>query len=547
MIRSSIKSFRGRATAIVITLMSISGTIAAQNFQDTSAAVDQIFSRYKPSNPGAQVSVSRNGQVIFSKAWGMADMEHDIPLTTNNVSEAGSVSKEFTAAAILLLEQQGKLSLNDDIRKYLPEIPDYGSVIRIRHLMHHTSGIKDWSYVADIGGWARGTKTYRNEDALEIIARQKTLNNKPGDEYVYSNSGYNLMAIIVQRVSGMSLAEFSKQYIFTPAGMTHTQWRDNFKKIVNGRALAYEKVSAGYQTDMPNEYVYGNGGLLTTTEDLCKWVDYFTAAKLGGQSILKKQIALDTFNNGNPHYYAAGLRIQKKKGYNVIRHDGATASYRASLEYFPELGLTIAGLSNTSEFDTSAYDVFSKIEDVFLPKKVIPVTAPVAVMVAPEKLQSYSGIYRNSRSGEALLISRKDDKLYSGKTALVPMSENSFRMGADMLQFTGKGISYINSDKDTISYPLTDAPAITPQSIKEYSGNYFSTETNSPINVVEENGAIKIYLHPYQSYTLEPLYKDGFVVKGFSAILYFDRDKKQKITGFKISNARARNVAFVKQ
>ncbi|RZM10429.1 MAG: class A beta-lactamase-related serine hydrolase, partial [Pedobacter sp.] len=323
-----------RSLLVLGSFLSLTG-VPAQTAQDTAAMVEQIFARYQPQNPGAQVTVSRNGKVIFSKAWGMADLEHDTRLSISSISEAGSVSKEFTAAAILLIEQQGKLSLNDDIRKYLPEIPDYGSIIRIRHLMHHTSGIKDWGYVADIGGWPRGTKTYRNEDALEIIARQKTLNNKPGDEYIYSNSGFNLLAMIVQKVSGMSLAAFSQQYIFVPAGMKHSQWRDNFKTIVPGRAMAYEKVATGYQTDMPNEYVYGQGGLLTTSEDLCKWVDYFTAAKIGGPALLKKQLALDTFNSGNLHYYAAGLRIQKRKGYNVIRHDGATASYRASLEYFP--------------------------------------------------------------------------------------------------------------------------------------------------------------------------------------------------------------------
>ena len=184
-------------------------TLQAQSTKDTSDKIEKIFARYKPQNPGAQLTVSRNGVILFSKAWGMANLENNIAMSMNNVTEAGSVSKQFTAAAILMLEAQGKLSLDDDIRKYIPEMPDYGVPIKIRHLMHHSSGLRDWGSIAELAGWPRTTKTYHNEDALEIIVRQKTLNNKPGDEFVYSNSNFNLLALIVQRVSGMTLAEFS--------------------------------------------------------------------------------------------------------------------------------------------------------------------------------------------------------------------------------------------------------------------------------------------------------------------------------------------------
>jgi CubicO group peptidase (beta-lactamase class C family) len=189
----------------------------AQSWQDTVSKIEKLFARYKPSNPGAQLAISRNGKVIFSKAWGMADLEHNSPLTTESVTEAGSVSKQFTAAAILLLEQQGKLSLDDNVRKHIPEMPDYGYPITLRQMMQHKSGLKDWGAIAGIAGWPRSTKTYNNEDALYIICNQKTLNHKPGDEFLYSNSNYNLFAFIVQRVSGMSLADFTKKNIFEPA------------------------------------------------------------------------------------------------------------------------------------------------------------------------------------------------------------------------------------------------------------------------------------------------------------------------------------------
>src|SRR6187431_491241 len=154
---------------------------AAQSWQDTLLHIEKIFSRYKPANPGTQLAISRHGTIIFSKAWGMADLEHNVPLTTESITEAGSVSKQFTAAAVLLLEQQGKLSIDDDVRKYIPELPDYGSTITLRHMMQHKSGLKDWGAVMAIAGWPRSTKTYNNDDALYVVCHQKTLNHKPGD------------------------------------------------------------------------------------------------------------------------------------------------------------------------------------------------------------------------------------------------------------------------------------------------------------------------------------------------------------------------------
>lgn len=269
-----------------------------QTLQDTISQVDKILSQYKATNPGCQLSIERNGKIIYSKAIGMADLERNVPLTTNSIIEAGSVSKQFTAAALLLLEQQGKLSLNDDVRKYIPELRDYGTPIKLSHMIHHTSGLRDWGSIASLTGWSRGTQFYTNEDALEIIVRQKELNNKPGDEFIYSNSNYNLAAIIVQRVSGLTLADFTKKYIFEPAGMTNTQWRDDPNRIVKNRAVAYSKTENGYKINMPNEYVYGNGGLLTTTEDLLKWSNFYQQGKMGTSSLLAKQLQTESLNNG---------------------------------------------------------------------------------------------------------------------------------------------------------------------------------------------------------------------------------------------------------
>ena len=204
-----------------------------------AAAVDEIFAKWTSSTPGCAVGVAVGGKPVLLKAYGMADLEHDVRNTPDTIFEAGSVAKQFTAMAVQLLASDGKLSLDDPVRKYIPELPDYGKPLTIRHMLSHTSGLRDWGSVEGIAGWPRTTREYTHAHVLDIVSRQKSLNFDPGTKWSYSNTGFNLAAIIVSRVSGMSFAEFSKQRIFAPLGMTHTSWRDDHTRIVKGRAIAY--------------------------------------------------------------------------------------------------------------------------------------------------------------------------------------------------------------------------------------------------------------------------------------------------------------------
>ena len=518
----------------------------SQSWQDTVLRIEKIFERYKPTNPGTQLAISRNGAVIFSKAWGMADLEHNVPLTNESIIEAGSVSKQFTAAAILLLEQQGKLSLDDDVRKYIPELPGYGNIITLRQMMQHKSGIKDWGAVVAIAGWPRTTKTYNNDDALYVISNQKTLNFKPGDEYLYSNSNYNLFAIIVERVSGISLAEFTKKNIFEPAGMKHTQWRDNYKRIVPDRAIAYSKIGSNYQTNMPNEYVYGNGGLLTTAEDLLLWNNYYLNGKLGSPSLLAKQLTTNRLNNGTMHGYAAGLFIDSTKGWKIISHDGATAGYRSNLEAYPELGLSIAWLSNTSEFDNNPFNVAQAIADLFIPVKTpeIKKDPPPPFTISNDKLNKYTGWYRNSRNGGGVKLYLANDKLYATQVGqLTPLAENVFITGNNKIEISSKGFLFINSVKDSIYFTAVDSAKLDEKAMNEYAGEYYSDEAEAKFYVLVKNGKLIILQKPKAEFQLTPTYKDGFDTP--AGIVYFEREKN-KIVNLKISVGRARNVEFKK-
>ena len=204
----------------------------AQPVADAGSRVDRIFARYTKETPGCAVGVAQDGRETFARAYGMADLEHDVAATPATIYEAGSVSKQFTAGAIVMLAQQGRLSLDDDVRKHIPEVPNYGTPITIRHLLTHTSGLRDWGNVAAIAGWPRGRRAHTHAHVLDIVSRQSALNYPPGAAYSYTNTGYNLLVMIVDRVSGMPFADYTKKNIFEPLGMTSTEWRDVFTRIV---------------------------------------------------------------------------------------------------------------------------------------------------------------------------------------------------------------------------------------------------------------------------------------------------------------------------
>ncbi len=539
--------------SVFTTLLLVAATVVAQQWNDTLAIIEKTFSRYKPTAPGAQLAIGRNGTILFSKAWGMADLEHDVQLTTASVTEAGSVSKQFTAAAILLLEKERKLSLDDEVHKFIPELPQYGHPITLRQMMQHTSGLKDWGSIASIAGWPRSTKTYSNDDALYIASRQQTLNNIPGAEFIYSNTNYNLLAVIVQRVSGMPLDEYSRIKLFEPAGMKYTEWRSNYKKVVKHRAIAYSKAGTAYLTNMPNEFVYGNGGLLTTAEDLVKWTEYIHEGKLGGQELLARQLSSSKLNNGSQHFYAAGLFLDEYKGWKTVSHDGATAGYRAHLEYFPELKLTISWLSNTSEFDRDPVFLVDSIRKIFITEKLPSSSARdnPPVVFNDFKAEPYAGWYRNPRSGVGLKIYSRNNKVFATQIGeLQPLSANTLKIrnNNNQLTFTsekGKELLYTTELKDSIYFTKVDSAEINEQLLKQYEGEYYSPEAETTVTIKIKNGTLNWFQHPKTELPLTATYKDAFDT--FFGSLYFIRTSSKKVTGFKLTVSRARNVSFVKK
>ena len=378
-------------------------------------AVDDIFSKWSSSTPGCAVGVAVGGKAMLLKAYGMADLERDVRNTPDTIFEAGSVSKQFTAMAVQLLANDGKLSIDDPVRKYIPELPDYGKPLTIRHMLSHTSGLRDWGSVESIAGWPRTTREYTHAHVLEIVSKQKSLNFEPGTNWSYSNTGFNLAAIIVSRVSGMPFAEFSKQRIFTPLGMAHTSWRDDHTRIIKGRAIAYSLDNGEYHIEMPFENVYGNGGLLTTVGDLLIWNENFVNPKVGNAKLISEMAAGGQFNDGKPlEYYGLGLFIEIYRGVPNVYHSGSTAGYRAHLNRFPDSRTSVAVLCNGSNGDASRSA--NRVSDVFLGDRLKPAptapsaAAPPAALNPPPssaQLEALTGSYW-SEEAETMFVAAVD-------------------------------------------------------------------------------------------------------------------------------------------
>jgi CubicO group peptidase (beta-lactamase class C family) len=390
--------------------------LTAQAPANLEGSVDQIFAKWNSSTPGCAVGVAVDGKPALAKAYGMADLEHDVKNTPDTIFEGGSVSKQFTAAAVLLLAKEGKLSLDDPARKYVPELPDYGTPLTIRHMLHHQSGLRDWGSIEAIAGWPRTTREYTHDHVLDIVSRQKALNFKPGTQYSYSNTGFNLAAIIVARVSGMPFSDFTTERIFKPLGMTHTSWRDDHTRIVKGRAMAYSSGPGGFHTEMPFENVHGNGGLLTTVGDLLKWNENFEKPVVGDAAFVAQQQAPGKFLDGHEGSYAFGLMVGNYRGLRKVDHSGSTAGYRAHLSRFPDAHTSVAVLCNVS--NGNATGSADAVADIYLAGRLKPAPPPIepdfqpsAVLLPADTLAEYVGTYWSDEAEVLFTITLDKDQI----------------------------------------------------------------------------------------------------------------------------------------
>ena len=326
--------------------------------------VDQLFARWdQPDVPGAAVAIVKEGKILYQKGYGSANLEYGIPNGPNTVFHAASVSKQFTTFAIAMLAQQGKLSMDDEVRKHLPEVPDFGKKITIRHLAHHTSGMRDQWNLLGMAGW-RFDDVITKEHILKLVKNQRDLNFEPGEEYLYCNTGFTLMAEIVARVSGQSFAEWTDENIFQPLGMKNTLFYDDHQKIVKNRAYSYFESPEGFKKSVLSYANVGATSLFTTVEDLGKWATNFETTRVGNAEIMNEMHRRGILNNGDTISYALGQVVGKYKGLKTISHGGADAGYRTFLVRFPEQKTSVVVFSNLANFNPGS--MAYKIADLYL-------------------------------------------------------------------------------------------------------------------------------------------------------------------------------------
>ncbi|HTH36820.1 MAG TPA: serine hydrolase domain-containing protein [Pyrinomonadaceae bacterium] len=544
---------RFRSCIVAILLFSLVSFGQAPDKDKVIAGAERAFEKASKANaapaPGCAVGVSLNGQSVFEKAFGLAEMEHNIPNTPQTIFESGSVAKQFTAAALVLLQQDGKLSIDDPVRKYVTEFPDYGKPLTIRHILNHTAGLRDWGSVMALTGAGRGDRVVTQDIALDVIVRQKSLDFEPGAEYSYSNSGYQLAAIIVERVSGKKFSEFVAERIFKPLGMTNSSWRDDYRRLVIGRAQGYSKSgpNSPWMLNMPIMNVYGNGGMLTTVGDWLKWNAALDAKTMGAPFVE----ALETqgvLNDGRKISYALGLDVGSYKGIKEVAHSGGTAGYQTYLARFPEKKLSVAALCNG--YPPSSGDVvYSVVDEIFGPFPAAT-EQKVAMTVSEEQLKKYVGTWKNekTRNPNQIAIDKGELKINGGP--LKPIAEGAFMLGDRKAKFipnkegVPERMEIANTDGSITKLVFEREWKPTAADLNEFAGEWYSEEAQSRISIKIENDNAFLILRPVARFQLKPVYKDAFSAQGY--VMWFPRDKSGKVTEMHVGTGRMRDMLFVR-
>jgi CubicO group peptidase (beta-lactamase class C family) len=487
---------------------------------DTAVTVDAVFADWTRATPGCAVGVATGGKPVLAKGYGMADLEHDVAVAPDTIFEAGSVSKQFTAAAVLLLAHEGKLSLGDPVRKYVPEVPVYESgVITIRHLLTHTSGLRDWGSVEAIAGWPRTTRVYTHAHVLEIVGRQRALNFTPGTRWSYSNTGFNLAAMIVERVSGMSFPDFTHERLFEPLHMSHTSWRDDYTRIVPGRAIAYSKHNGVFHTDMPFEDVYGNGGLLTTVGDLLKWNEHFDTPPAGDAALVAEQQTPGRFNDGRAHGYGLGLFVQTYKGLREVNHSGSTAGYSAFLTRFPDQRVSVAVLCNATTAEATRYA--HAVADIYLGDRLTPLEPKATHTLTSAETGAFAGLWRGETGATISITRERDGLMYAHVLPLFAQSPTRVVTAEqDRFDLDARGLRYTDPFGTVTEFVREQSWTPRAGDLDAYAGRYVSDEAETTLTAVVESGRLVLKRRPDTTIALTPLYVHAFTAPQLGTVIF---------------------------
>jgi CubicO group peptidase (beta-lactamase class C family) len=538
---------------------------------DVAVQVDKVFEKWnRTDSPGCALGVYKDGQIVYKHGYGMANLNDDVTITPATVFHVASMSKQFTAASILLLAQQGKLSLDDDVHKYIPELPDFGVRITLRHLMHHTSGLRDQWALLELAGWRYSQDLITDDDIMSVLVHQKALNFKPGEKYMYSNTGFTLLAVIVKRVSGMSFREFTTKNIFEPLGMTNTHFRDDHEEVVKHDALGYEQAGKDkpFRMNLTNFDTAGATSLHTTVEDLQLWDENFYHPRVGGPALIQQMLERGKLNSGAQQDYASGLVIGTYKGLPTVGHGGADAGYRSNMMRFPEQHFSVAVLCNAAEANPGS--LLHQVAEILLAKDFKapePAAAkePAKIDASPltsGQMATIAGTYWKRDDDDFQKILLKDGKLQIDLGGddfheLKLFEEGHFHI-ADVPWGNDIDLHFVAADagkprrlEQTLAGGKSEVyEAVTPfnptsSEMDGYAGAYVSEEIDPVYRIAVTEGKLTLIRLKHKPETLRPAMRDYFV--GDIGTVHFSRDTSQHILGFILDAGRIENFRFTKR
>lgn len=529
--------------------------------KDPRSRVDQLMWFYSGNTPGAVVGVMENGELIFSKGYGKANLTYDIDFSKNMPTNIGSVSKQFTAMAILLLEKEGKLSLDDDVRKYIPELPDLGEVVKIRNILNHTNGWREVYNLIPITGWKGGDKLLKGE-VLRILQRQTEFQASPGEEYNYNNTAFIMAAEIVERISGKDFPVFIKENIFDPLGMENSYVRNDPSTIIPKATQGYSYGEQGFTESGDLDASYGAGGIYTTPSDLAKWMNNFENPEVGGPELVEKLVTPGILNNGDTMSYALGIGVGEYKGLKMYSHGGADIAHRAMLVYFPEIKSGVVTLSNNATFPGStAYKIADAFFKDYLKEEKKEETEETEetddLELGENILKRYVGKFKSEQIGMIMEFKLEEGALVAYPTGqselkLEPTSENSF-------DYIGVEASIIFSQDEEGKYNKavhtqggTDFDFVRIKGfdpsigeLQAFTGRYFSDELETFYTIIVKDSMLVAQHRNVEDIELTPTEKDSFNGSVyFMNEVAFQRNALGKIDAFTVSNGRTKGILF---
>jgi len=550
----------------VFVLLLLTSHTYGQLSQTQLQNIDSLFIGWNtPMHPGGTVAIMKDGRTVFSKAYGLASLEYQVLNSTETIFNIGSLSKQFTAMGIVLLNERNKLSFDDDIRIYIPELPIFEQTISIRHLLHHTSGLRDIHGLLSLAGW-RTNDMRSNADLNRIIFKQNALNFKPGEELLYCNTGYMLLVNIIEKVTGENFKSWMKAQIFDKLGMDHTYVEDEYNNVVPNNATSY-----GGHSEFKRKIAYwnyvGSGNMHSTTDDLLIWMQNFSLPQKKWASAFAKILTIDPLNNGTDNFYAFGLRVEKHFGKKIVQHGGAIGGFRSFMRAYPEDELNIVILSNFTGSDilTKANNI---AELIFPVDKNTPTQTQHKLRPKPKKfiklstkkMTAFEGVYWNTKEKYGRKIYVKNDTLRylrsdSSESLLVPTHKNSFKMldvGLDVtVIFEPKSDVkqmrvLVEGESPTVFELQNTIDKSIAEELSDYKGKYYSQEIETTYTLSVEGSEVYMHHIRHGKIKMKRLFQDYFKGDWPIDILEIKRNDQAKVEGIRVSNGRVRNFWFKK-